>query len=93
MKENRNSSRCALAGDGFNGDEIPQLRFAALGMTCGSEGAEEKMGVGLKLVPAFAGTRGGSKYVDAIVTEVGVVRPPYVENLRAAVLRGQGLTA
>ena len=24
------------------------------------------------------------EYVDAIITEVGVVRPPYVANLRAA---------
>ena len=37
--------------------------------------------------PAFDVTP--NEYVDAIITEVGVVRPPYVKNLRAAVEQGQ----
>ena len=44
-------------------------------------------GIGIRN-PAFDVTP--NEYVDAIITEVGVVRAPYVENLRAAVAQGQG---
>ena len=43
-------------------------------------------GIGIRN-PAFDVTP--HEYVDAIITEVGVVRPPYEANLRAAVARAQ----
>ena len=44
-------------------------------------------GIGIRN-PAFDVTP--HEYVDAIITEVGVIRPPYEANLRAAVARAQG---
>jgi methylthioribose-1-phosphate isomerase len=43
-------------------------------------------GIGIRN-PAFDVTP--HEYVDAIITEVGVIRPPYEANLRAAVARAQ----
>ncbi len=70
-----------------SGEEIPiEERDAAEVRSLGGVRTAAE-GIGIRN-PAFDVTP--NEYVDAIVTEVGVVRPPYVENLRAAVLRGQG---
>ncbi len=70
-----------------SGEEIPieERDAAEVSELGGVRTAAE--GIGIRN-PAFDVTP--NEYVDAIVTEVGVVRPPYVENLRAAVARGQG---
>ena len=44
-------------------------------------------GIGIRN-PAFDVTP--HEYVDAIITEAGVIRPPYEANLRAAVVLAQG---
>lgn len=70
-----------------SGDEIPiEERDAA---EVSELGGVRTAAEGIRIRnPAFDVTP--NKYVDAIITEVGVVRPPYVENLRVAVERGQG---
>ena len=70
-----------------SGDEIPieERDAAEVSEMGGVRTAAE--GIGIRN-PAFDVTP--NEYVDAIITEVGVIRPPYVENLRAAVTRGQG---
>ncbi len=70
-----------------SGDEIPieERDAAEVSELGGVRTAAE--GIGIRN-PAFDVTPNG--YVDAIITEVGVVRAPYVENLRDAVARGQG---
>ena len=69
-----------------SGEEIPiEERDAAEVQSLGGVRTAAE-GIGIRN-PAFDVTP--NEYVDAIITEVGVVRPPYVENLRAAVERGQ----
>ena len=70
-----------------SGDEIPieERDVAEVSELGGVRTAAE--GIGIRN-PAFDVTP--NEYVDAIITEVGVLRPPYVVNLRTAVGRGQG---
>ena len=69
-----------------SGDEIPIEERAAAEVTCFGGVRTAPEGIEVRN-PAFDVTP--HRYIDAIVTEQGVVRPPYLESLSLAVQSGQ----